>query len=109
MSSPILRVHLNDHLAGATAGTELARRMAQEHGDSAFGGELRGPAAQFAQHRQAVVRLMARLGVRPGRFKVYGARLGERLGRARPNGRLRHPSAPPPSRCSSNSRRCAWP
>ncbi|MFR0357218.1 hypothetical protein [Streptomyces sediminimaris] len=88
MSSSILRVYLNDHLAGATAGAELARRMVQEHGDSAFGGELRDLAAQIARDRQDMVRLMARLGVRPRRYKVYGAWLGEKLGRVKPNGRL---------------------
>lgn len=84
----ILRVYLNDHLAGATAGVELVRRMVHEHGDSAYGDELRELAAEIAQDRQALLRLMAQLGIRPRRYKVYGAWLGEKLGRVKPNGRL---------------------
>ncbi|GAA2657892.1 hypothetical protein [Streptomyces vastus] len=36
-----LDIYLNDYLAGATAGVELARSMAQEHGDSPYGDDLK--------------------------------------------------------------------
>ncbi|MCX4885550.1 hypothetical protein [Streptomyces sp. NBC_00847] len=83
-----LGVYLNDHLAGATGGTELVHRMVQEHGDSAYGPELRSLATEISQDRQALLRLMADLNVPTRRYKVYGAWLGEKLARVKPNGRL---------------------
>ncbi|MGV9453158.1 hypothetical protein [Streptomyces sp. NPDC003635] len=86
--SRMLAIYLNDHLAGATGGVELARRMVQEHGESEHGRELRGLAAAITQDRSALLRLMADLDVPTRRYKVYGAWLGEKIGRVKPNGRL---------------------
>lgn len=83
-----LDIFLNDHLAGGTAGAELARRMFHEHGDSPYGDELRTLAAEIEQDRQALLRLLADLGVSVKRYKLYGAWLGEKVGRVKPNGRL---------------------
>ena len=33
----LLAIYLNDHLAGATAGLELARRALQENGENDYG------------------------------------------------------------------------
>ncbi|MEU9137449.1 hypothetical protein AB0D33_16020 [Streptomyces sp. NPDC048404] len=84
----ILSIYLNDHLAGATAGTELARRLVQEHGDAPYGEGLRNLATDISQDRRALVRLMTDLHVPSRRYKVYGAWLGEKIGRVKPNGRL---------------------
>ncbi|MCL6674323.1 hypothetical protein [Streptomyces panaciradicis] len=84
----LLGVYLNDHLAGATVGAELGHRMVQEHGDTAYGNELRNLATEIAQDRRALLRIMGELDVPARRYKVYGAWLGEKLGRAKPNGRL---------------------
>ncbi|MHC3467760.1 hypothetical protein ACYF6T_03510 [Streptomyces sp. 7R007] len=84
----MLGVYLNDHLAGATAGAELAHRMVQEHGDSAYGERLRSLSTQIAQDRRALLRLMADLEVPARRSMRYGAWLGEKVGRLKPNGRL---------------------
>nr|WP_079169394.1 hypothetical protein [Streptomyces sp. CC77] len=83
-----LDVFLNDHLAGGTGGAELARRVASEHGDSPYGDELRTLAAEIAQDRQALLRVFADLDVSVKRYKIYGAWLGEKAGRVKPNGRL---------------------
>ncbi|KUN75239.1 hypothetical protein [Streptomyces griseoruber] len=83
-----LDIYLNDHLAGATAGTELARRMAGEHRDMAFAGELKNLAAEISQDRQHLLRLLADLDVAVSHYKVYGAWLGEKVARVKPNGRL---------------------
>jgi hypothetical protein len=84
----ILGIYLNDHLAGATAGAELARRMAKEHGDSAYGDDLENLAKEVSQDRQALLRVMANLDVPVKRYKAYGAWMGEKIGRVKPNGRL---------------------
>lgn len=84
----ILGIYLNDHLAGATAGTQLARRMTQEHADTPYGEELRTLEVEISQDRQALLRLMTELRAPTRRYKVYGAWVGEKLARAKPNGRL---------------------
>ncbi|MEU9500992.1 hypothetical protein [Streptomyces sp. NPDC048196] len=86
--SRMVAVYLNDHLAGATAGVELARRMAREHQGSDLGGEVKDLAAEISLDRQALLRLMAALGVPVRRYKVYGAWAGEKVGRLKPNGRV---------------------
>ncbi|MEU0407546.1 hypothetical protein ABZ307_06900 [Streptomyces griseorubiginosus] len=83
-----LVIYFNDHLAGATAGAELARRTAEEHRASPFGETLENLRKEIAQDRQALVRLLADLDVPVRHYKVYGAWLGEKAGRAKPNGRL---------------------
>ncbi|MDQ0765979.1 hypothetical protein QF027_008614 [Streptomyces canus] len=83
-----LVIYLNDHLAGATAGVELARRMAQEHRGSAYGETLESLRKEISQDRQALVRLLADLDVPVRHYKTYGAWLGEKAARMKPNGRL---------------------
>ncbi|MEU1185694.1 hypothetical protein ABZ464_50425 [Streptomyces sp. NPDC005820] len=84
----VLDIYLNDHLAGATAGTELARRMVREHHDPAYGEELRRLAAEIAQDRRSLLGILADLGMPVRHYKVYGAWLGEKAARLKPNGRL---------------------
>jgi hypothetical protein len=84
----MLGIYLNDHLAGATAGTELAHRMARSHGDGQDSGTLRRLAAEIAQDRAALLDIMAALGIRVRRYKVGAAWVGEKVGRLKFNGRL---------------------
>jgi putative membrane protein len=83
-----LVIYLNDHLAGATAGVELARRMTREHHGSAYGEILESLRKEISQDRQDLVRLLADLDVPVRRYKTYGAWLGEKAARMKPNGRL---------------------
>jgi hypothetical protein len=84
----MLRIYLNDHLAGATAGTELAHRTARSRGDGQDAGTLRRLAAEIAQDRAALLATMAALGIRVRRYKVGAAWVGEKAGRLKFNGRL---------------------
>jgi hypothetical protein len=79
-----LAIYLNDHLAGATGGVELARRIAQEHDDAA----LTELAQEIEQDRDSLLRIMAALGVQQDYVKVAAGWLGEKLGRLKLNGRL---------------------
>lgn len=84
----LLGIYLNDHLAGATAGTELARRvaaLAQHEGDADV---LRGLAAEIAQDRAALLDFMAKLDVPVRAYKVCAAWIGEKAGRLKFNGYL---------------------
>ncbi|MBE8475040.1 hypothetical protein [Streptomyces justiciae] len=84
----MLGIYLNDHLAGATSGSALARRMVQEHHASAYGGDLDKLATEIAQDRQALAGMLADLDVPVRRYKPVLAWLAERIGRVKPNGRL---------------------
>jgi hypothetical protein len=66
----LLGIYLNDHLAGATAGAELARRMTG------------------SQHEPGVREIMETLGVPVRHYKVYAGWAAEKLGRFKPNGRI---------------------
>ena len=79
----MLGIYLNDHLAGATAGTELAHRMARSHGDGQNGSTLRRLAAEIAQDRAALLDIMAALGIKVRRYKVGAAWIGEKAARLR--------------------------
>ena len=86
----LLAIYLNDHLAGAAAGVELARRTrASNRDDPEFGPALAEICAEVEADRETLRALMDRLGVRQDPIKPAAARLGEKLGRLKPNGRLR--------------------
>ena len=83
----LLGIYLNDHLAGATAGTELARRIAASHGTPADG-TLQRLAAEVVQDRVTLLDIMRALNVPVRGYKVYAAWLGEKAGRLKFNGHL---------------------
>ena len=86
----LLSIYLNDHLAGATAGVELARRLrGSNEDDPEFGPALAEICAEIEADREALKEVMDRLGVGQSKLKPVAAVLGERLGRLKPNGRLR--------------------
>jgi hypothetical protein len=87
-SSELLPIYLNDHLAGATAGLELARRTAGENRGTEFGDFLTDLASQIAEDRAQLKDVMDRLGVGEDRLKVGAGWLTEKLGRLKLNGRL---------------------
>jgi hypothetical protein len=84
----LVGIYLNDHLAGATLGAGLARRTAAALEGTAEAGDLRRFAAEVAQDRAALLRIMAALGVPVRRYKTYAAWIGEKAGRLKFNGHL---------------------
>lgn len=83
-----LGIYLNDHLAGATAGVELARRVAGTGQVPAPPAELRQFAQEVAEDRDSLLRIMGTLGLPVRSYKVWAAWAGEKAGRLKPNGRL---------------------
>jgi len=83
-----LAIYLNDHLAGSTAGVELARRAASSNAGNEYGDVLSGLAREIEEDRAALERLMESLGVGRDRVKVAAAWLGEKAGRLKPNGHV---------------------
>ena len=85
-----LAIYLNDHLATATLGVELARRLrSSNRGDGEFGEPLAKICAEIEEDRDTLIRLMARLNVDRNPIKPALARVAERLGRLKLNGQLR--------------------
>jgi hypothetical protein len=88
--NPYIATYLNDHLAGAAAGVELARRTrGSNQGDGRFGQPLARLCVEIEEDRATLVEVMERLGVGPSVVKPMAARAAERLGRLKLNGQLR--------------------
>ena len=109
-----LKIYLEDHYAGSTAGLELARRTAGANSGTQYGDVLEGIARDIEEDREALRAIMATLDVGPDRFKVAGAWAGEKAGRLKLNGHLT--SYSPQSRVTEleglvvgvTGKRCLW-
>lgn len=88
MVTRLLGIYLNDHLAGAVAGTELARRLAGAERGRPGGDVLDRLAGEIDEDRTALLDMMAALEVPVRRYKTLAALAGERVARLKPNGRL---------------------
>lgn len=88
MDLPLLKIYLNDHLAGATSGVELARRVLRENADHPVGLYFAQLVPELAEDRSTLRRVMDALGAAPDGVKLRAAWLLERVGRLKLNGRL---------------------
>jgi hypothetical protein len=84
----LLGIYLNDHLVGATAGLELFRRAAANHAQTDAGPALTRLAVEVEEDLQSLLEILRRLDVPVRRYKVAGGWVAEKVGRAKPNGRL---------------------
>ncbi|HEY1855198.1 MAG TPA: hypothetical protein VGG40_11470 [Solirubrobacterales bacterium] len=85
----LLGIYLNDHLAGATVGVELARRSRSNNSETPpFGAALARICGEIEEDRETLKAVMAELGVRRDPLKPALAWIGEKAGRLKPNGRL---------------------
>ena len=88
MDDRLLGIYLNDHLAGATAGLELARRTHGRNKDGKLGTALGRIAEAIEEDRHSLVGVMQRLSVSANVAKTSFAWLAERAGRLKLNGHL---------------------
>ena len=88
MDARLLGIYLNDHLAGAIGGEELARRCLSHNRDSPLGADLARIAAEIKEDRITLERLMEALAVRRDPWKPQISWLLEKLGRLKLNGGL---------------------
>jgi hypothetical protein len=84
----MLGIYLNDHLAGSTAGAELARRIARSHQGRRDSEALQAFAEEVAQDRASLLGIMGRLDIPVRAYKVRAAWIGEKAGRLKLNGYL---------------------
>jgi len=84
----VLRIYLGDHLAGADAATARVRWMSQRYEDEPWGRAIGGVADAIEADRAELVALARRMDVSPPIPRRWAARLGERVGRLKLNGRV---------------------
>ncbi|MGI8805669.1 MAG: hypothetical protein ACR2IN_08290 [Thermoleophilaceae bacterium] len=84
-----LSIYLNDHLAGATVGVELARRTAASNRSTDYGRALTELAAEIERDRETLVEIMKRLSLGRDRVKLLVSWGAEKAGRLKLNGQLR--------------------
>ncbi|WP_078946623.1 hypothetical protein [Streptomyces sp. NRRL B-3648] len=84
----LLGVYLNDHLAGATAGSRRVGHLARVSRGTALGRALDGVAAEIAEDRAALLKIMRDLDVPVRPCKVWAGWAAEKAGRLKGNGRL---------------------
>ena len=83
-----LAIYLNDHLAGATAGANLARRAVGNNRSTPYGTTLAAIAEEIEDDRDALLDVMERLEVREDPVKLAVGWGIEKASRFKPNGGL---------------------
>jgi hypothetical protein len=87
-SGELLPIYLNDHLAAAVAGCDLAKRAAGANEGTELGDFLADFSADAQADRAQLEDIMARLDIGRDQLKVGAGWLAEKLGRLKLNGRL---------------------
>lgn len=87
-NTQLLGIYLNDHLAGAVGGGDLAKRLADAEATWVGGEVLAAIAAEVEEDRSALMSIMAALGVPVRRYKTVAAWMAEKVARLKPNGRV---------------------
>ena len=89
MNEKYLRIYLQDHLAGSTAGIELARRTRGANEGTEYGPPLAKLADEIEADRRQLQGIMEDLGLDGDRLKVAAAWGLEKVGRLKLNGELK--------------------
>jgi hypothetical protein len=88
MNEKYVRIYMQDHLAGSTAGLELARRTRGANKGTEYGPPLAKIADEIEADRRQLQGIMEDLGFGGDRLKNAGAWALEKLGRLKLNGEL---------------------
>ncbi|SDU80184.1 hypothetical protein SAMN04488544_0132 [Microlunatus sagamiharensis] len=86
--SRMLAIYLRDHAAAARGGADLFQRMRRSQGRRPWGRELESLDAEVLEDLRSLRRLMHDWDVAPDPWTTLAVRLGERVGRLKPNGRI---------------------
>ena len=89
LSSDLLTLYLNDHLAGSVFGSQLARRALAANRGTEFETFLVELTAAIDEDRRELEGILERLGLPTDRIKLAAGWLGEKIGRLKPNGQLK--------------------
>jgi hypothetical protein len=88
MADKLLRIYLQDHLAGATGGVELVRRSLGANRGTTYGDALAKLADEIEADKRALEGIMADFGFTADRTKNVAFWAAEKAGRLKLNGRL---------------------
>jgi hypothetical protein len=83
-----LSTYLQDHRAGAETGSDLARRMHEENKGTQYEDFLGHIAEEIEQDIAVLEQIMDRFDVSRDGLKTAVAKVGEKLGRLKPNNQL---------------------
>jgi hypothetical protein len=83
-----LETYLQDHRAGAETGSDLARRMHEENKGTQYEEFLGHMAAEIEEDIEVLEQIMDRFDVSRDALKTAVAKVGETLGRLKPNNQL---------------------
>jgi hypothetical protein len=86
MADRAIDVYLNDHLAGAMLGTDLAEQIRQRHEDTPLGELMRSIAPQIEEDRQILVDLMERMNTSKNPLKQAAGWVAEKASRVKFSG-----------------------
>ena len=86
MADNAIDVYLNDHLAGAMLGTDLAEQIQTQNDGTALGELMASLAPQIEQDRQTLIELMQRLDTSKNPVKQVTAWIAEKASRAKFSG-----------------------
>jgi hypothetical protein len=84
----LLRIYLNDHLAGAMAGIEVAKRCRSSNEGTPLGDYLATFIIEIEEDRSELLSIRETLGLPYDRYKSAAAWVGEKVGRVKLNGRI---------------------
>lgn len=84
----LLRIYLQDHYAGASAGSSLVQRCRRNNEGTPFAADLQAVEAEISEDRQTLEAIMARLGYGPSRVKSAIGSIAEAVARVKTNGRV---------------------
>ena len=87
-SNRLLRIYLNDHLAGATLGVELAKRSQKSNRGTPLGDFLAEFVADVSADKTQLEDLMGKVGVGRNMMKSRATWVAEKIGRLKSNGRV---------------------
>ncbi len=89
MADEYLKTYLNDHLAGALGGVELAKRCRSNNEGTSLAEALDRLIAEIDEDRQTLERIMEELDVPQNPVKQAATWLGEKVGRLKPNEKIK--------------------
>jgi hypothetical protein len=88
MEQQPLAIYLRNHEAAALAGRDLFRRTAANQRDRPYAGELAELSTEIEQDLEALHAIMRAVRVSPDPISGLVLRMGERIGRLKPNGQF---------------------
>jgi hypothetical protein len=89
MPDKFLHIYMNDHLAGATAGRELAKRCLSNNAGTPLGDYLERFIQEITEDRATLEAALESTGGKRDRIKPAAGWLAEKVGRLKLNGQIR--------------------